>query len=472
MPPDPAASQALGPAPDAQGGLVRALSARDGVLITVGGVLGTGIFLTTADIARALPHAGLIVLVWIVGGLLTLTGALTYAELGALFPRAGGQYQFLKEAYGTLPAFLFGWTAFTVIQGGGIATLAVGFGEYLGAFVPFFSSGHVLLRLPLGPWEWTIHGGQLGGVLAIALLTAINYHGLREGAGVQNVVTLAKISSLVGLGVLGLLVAAPVRPALFAALPEGRPLVAFGVGMIAVLWSFDGWYGATNMAGEMRRPERDLPRALLGGTALVTLLYVLVNLVYVRAIPVEAMGQSGRIGEEAARVLFGSLGARLVSAAVLVSTFGCISSTILYAARIYLPMAQDGVFFQALARVHPLRRTPSASILAQGAWAALLTFSGTYEQLYTYVTFAVVLFHALTGAAVFVLRRARPEAPRPYRVWGYPWVPGVFILASLLLVLITLAVRPTESLFGLGIVGLGLPAYAWWRRGARAVAAS
>ncbi len=446
--------------------LVRGLSARDGVLLTVGSVLGTGIFLTTSDVARALPHAGLILLAWALGGLLTLTGALTYAELGALFPRAGGQYQFLKEAYGPLAGFLFGWTAFTVVQGGGIATLAVGFGEYLGAFVSFFATTHVLLRVPLGAFDWTINGGQLGGVLAILVLTVINYVGLREGTGVQNVVTLAKIGSLVGLGVLGLVTSAPVSPVLFAPPPPGPWPVAFGVAMIAVLWSFDGWYATTNMAGEMRRPERDLPRALMLGTALVTLLYVLVNLVYVRALPIETMGSTPRIGESAARALFGEPGARLVTAAVLVSTFGCISSTILYAARIYLPMAQDGIFFAALARVHPRHRTPAASVLAQGAWAAALTFSGTYEQLYTYVTFVVVLFHAATGAAVIVLRRTRPAAPRPYRVWGYPFVPGLFIASSLALVANTLAARPVESLIGLLIVGLGLPAYAFWRRGA------
>ncbi len=464
MPP-PYPSQPV-PSHTPRAALVHALSARDGVLITVGSVLGTGIFLTTGDVARALPHAGLILLVWLVGGLLTLSGALTYAELGAMFPRAGGQYQFLKEAYGPLPGFLFGWTAFTVIQGGGIATLAVGFGEYLGAFVPFFATTHVLLHVPLGAFDWAINGGQLGGVLAILLLTLINYYGLREGTGVQNVVTLAKIGSLVGLGVLGLVVTAPVQPALFAAPPPGPWPIAFGVGMIAVLWSFDGWYATTNMAGEMQRPERDLPRALIFGTALVTLLYLLVNLVYVRALPVEVMGTTGRIGEAAARVLFGDLGARLLTVAVLVSTFGCISSTILYAARIYLPMAQDGVFFPALARVHPRHRTPSASILAQGAWAATLTFSGTYEQLYTYVMFIVVLFHALTGAALIVLRHTQPATPRPYRVWGYPLLPSVFIVSSLALVANTLAERPVESLFGLLIVALGLPAYAFWRRSA------
>jgi APA family basic amino acid/polyamine antiporter len=239
--------------------------------------------------------------------------------------------------------------------------------------------------------------------------------------------------------------------------------------MIGVLWSFDGWYAATNLAGEMRRPERNLPIGLIVGTLAVTLLYTLMNLVYVRALPIAEMARTDRIGETAAAVLFGPVGARLITVAVLISTFGCISSTILCGARIYLPMAEDGIFFPALARVHGRYHTPSASIVAQGVWASLLTFSGTYEQLYTYVTFAVVLFHAATGVAVFVLRRTRPQAPRPYRVWGYPVVPAIFILASLAMVANTLAEKPVESLIGLGILALGVPAYAWWRRGAREV---
>jgi APA family basic amino acid/polyamine antiporter len=292
----------------------------------------------------------------------------------------------------------------------------------------------------------------------------VNYLGLKEGAGLQNAVTVVKIGSLLGLAGFGLLARSPVTPELLAPLPSGSVLPLFGVGMIAVLWSFDGWYAVTNVAGEMRQPERNLPLGLLGGTAAVTLLYVLMNLVYIRALPVEAMGQTGRIGEAAATALLGPIGGRLISAAVLVSAFGCISATILYSARIYLPMAQEGVFFPALARIHPGYRTPSACILAQGLWAALLTFSGSYEQLYTYVTFAVVLFHGATGAAVFVLRRTQPQAERPYRVWGYPWVPWLFILSSALLVLNTLFEKPVESLIGLALVLVGLPAYAWWRR--------
>ena len=460
---EPAQSRPADPAPT----LVRGLGAWDAALLTIGAILGAGIFITTGNIARVLPHPGLILAVWVAGGLLTLAGALTYAELGAMFPRAGGQYQFLKEAYGPVWGFLFGWSAFLVIMGGGIATLAVGFGEYLGAYLPFFSTAHVLASVPLGPWTWTINGGQVGGAAAIALLTAVNYVGLKEGAGLQNVVTVAKVGSILGLALFGLLTPAPVIPQLAAPLPSGNVLAAFGVAMIAVLWSYDGWYGATNVGSEMRRPERDLPLGLIGGTVAVTVLYTLMNLVYVRALTVEQMSATGRIGEAAANALFGPIGGRVITAAVLVSSFGCISSTILYAARIYLPMAQDGVFFPALARVHPRFRTPSASILAQGAWATLLTFSGSYEQLYTYVVFAVVLFHAATGAAVFVLRRTRPEAPRPYRTWGFPVVPLVFILSSLMLVANTLLETPKESLIGLAIIVAGLPAYFAWRKSER-----
>jgi APA family basic amino acid/polyamine antiporter len=450
--------------PPAGKGLVRGLGAWDAALVTIGSVLGTAVFITTADVARALPHPGLIIGVWALGGLLTLAGALTYAELGAMFPQAGGVYVYLKEAYGPLWGFLFGWACFLIIMSGGLAALAAGFGEYLGSFLPFFSTSHVLFSVPVGRWTWSVNGGQLGGGLAIAFLTVVNYIGLREGAAVQNAVTVVKIGSIVGLAIFGLMMAAPVSPNLTAPLPPSTTLSALGVAMIAVLWGYDGWYGATFLAGEMRRPARDLPWGLLTGTLAVTVLYVLMNIVYVRALPVEAMAATGRIGEAAAAVLFGPTGARLVSLAVVFSTFGCLSATILYCTRIYLAMAQDGVFFRSLARIHPRYRTPARSILVQGVWAIALTFSGTYEQLYTYVVFAMFLFHAATGAAVFVLRRTRPDHPRPYRVWGYPVVPVVFILTAMAFVGNTLIERPMESIWGLGLLALGLPAYFCWRR--------
>jgi basic amino acid/polyamine antiporter, APA family len=450
--------------PDRSPQLVRGLGAWDGALLTIGAMVGTGIFITTGDIAKYLPYPGLIILVWLAGGLLTLAGALTYAELGVLFPRAGGIYHFLKEAYGPLPGFLFGWASFLVIMSGGIAAIAVGFGEYLGSFLPWFSTQHVLLAVPVGSWTWTLSGGQVAAAAAILLLTAVNYIGLREGAGVQNLLTVLKVGAVAGFAALGLLVAPKVQPSLHALQPSGGVIAAFGVGLIAALWGYDGWYGLVLSAGEVRQPERNLPRGLIWGAVAVTAMYALLNVVYIRALPVEVMATTPRIGETAAAALFGAIGARLVSLVVLVSSFGCLAATILYAARIYLPMAQDGLFFHALAEVHPRYRTPGRSLLAQGGWSALLAVSGTFSQLYTYAMFAVTLFHVATGAAVFVLRRTRPDMPRPYRVWGYPVVPGLFILTCGLLVANTLSERPLESLWGLGLVALGLPAYAYWRR--------
>ena len=464
------------PATEAGSGrLLRKLGAVDGALITVGSIVGTGIFITTGDMAKVLPHAGLILGIWVLGGLLTLAGALTYGELGALFPRAGGIYHFLKEAYGPLWGFLYGWTSFLVIMSGGIAAIAVGFGEYLGSFWPAASTGHVLLAVPLGGWTWRLTGGQVAAAAAIALLTAVNYLGLKEGAWVQNFFTALKIGSIVAFAALGLARPAPVAGALTAPLPAaggaGSPAgmlwAAAGIAMIATLWTYDGWYNLTFEAGEMRDPGRSLPLGLIAGTLAVTGLYTLLNLVYARALPVAAMAHTSRIGEAAAAALFGPTGARLVSAAILVSTFGCLSSNILCCSRIYLPMAEDGLFFRSVASVHPRYRTPGRALWAQGAWSMILALSGTYEQLYTYVVFAGVLFHVATGAAVFALRRSRPDAPRPYRAWGYPVVPALFILASLALVGNTLIEKPREALIGLGFLALGLPAYAYWRRQSR-----
>jgi basic amino acid/polyamine antiporter, APA family len=447
--------------------LERALTTTDATLVTVGATLGTGIFLTTPAIAQAVPDPRGILLLWIGGGLLALAGALTYAELGAMFPRAGGQYVYLREAYGPLWGFLFGWASFFVIMTGGIAVLAVGFGEYLGSFLPFFSSAHRLWTVPFGAAAWSPTGAQLAGALVIAGLTAVNYAGVRAGTKVQNAVAAAKIGALLLLGVAGLLL--PARPGTFVPGPSLFPngFAAAGVGMIAVLWTYDGWYGATFLAGEMRRPERSLPIGLIGGTAAVTALYLLMNVVYLRAIPVPLLAGTPRVAEASARALFGPGGGRLISTLVLVSIFGCLATTVLYCARIYLPMARDGLFFSALARVHPEHHTPGASLLAQCAWGIALTFSGTYEQLYTYVIFAVFLFHAATGLSVIVLRRRRPEVPRPFRVPGYPWIPLLFVVVCLVFVANTLVEKPVESVIGLGILVLGLPAFVFWRRGSR-----
>ncbi len=457
---------------------MRRLGTLDATLITVGSVIGSGIFLTTSDIARSLPSPGRILLVWALAGALSLTGALTYGELGAMFPHAGGMYHFLKEAYGRLFGFLFGWAGFLVIMSGGVAAISIGFGQYLGSFVPFFSTANQLLAVPIGGYTWTLSGVQVGAVLAILFLVGINTFGLRLGAGVQNGLTLLRIGAMALLAFGGLVLArAPAElPAAAASGVTGGGtglLAALGVGLIAAMWTNDGWYGPTMMAGEMRDPGRSLPRGMLLGVLVVTTLYLLLNVVYLRALPIDQIQASPRIAEDATAALFGSGAGKLVSAMILFSTFGCVAATILYASRLYLAMAQDGVFFRALAYIHPVYRVPTRSLWAQGVWASLLALSGTYEQLYTYVVFASVLFFGLAGTAVFVLRRKRPDLHRPYRVWGYPVVPALFVASSVLLMLNTLIERPAQAGAGLALLALGLPAYWFWsRRGATATSAT
>jgi len=456
--------------PNSRPSLLRALGAWDVSLITIGTIVGSAIFIAASIVPREMPQPAVLLALWIIGGLVSLAGAMTFAELGAMFPEAGGQYHYLKAAYGPLYGFLFGWTSFLVIQSGAIAYLAIASADRLGAFVPFFLTSHVIADLPLGSAHWEINGSQLGAVLAIVMLSAVNYLGLREGAALQNAVTVIKIATLVVLAVCGFAVTPAVQPQWNAALPQPDTFRAFGLAMIGVLWCYDGWYQATFCGGEIRDPGRNLPRGLIIGVLVTTVLYFLVNLVYLRALPLAELGKADGVGEAAAGALFGAQWGPLVTVGVLISVFGCLSSCVLTGARIYLPMAQDGVFFRALARIDPVRRTPTACIVAQGLWATVLAFSGSYEQLGTYVIFAVFMFHAATGVAVIVLRRTRPEWPRPYRTWGYPWTPIVFILAALAFVINTISVRPVESLWGILLVALGLPAYWWWRGAGRATA--
>jgi APA family basic amino acid/polyamine antiporter len=444
--------------------LVRALGTWDVSLITIGMIVGSAIFFAASIAPRELPQPALLIAVWCAGGLLSLAGVVTYAELGTMFPKAGGQYHFLKEAYGPLSGFLFGWTSFLVIQCGGIAYIAVASADSLGAFLPFFRSSHVVADLSLGITTLRVSGSQIGAALAILFLSAVNYRGLREGSFLQNAVTVVKVLSLLALVGFGLAVPPAVETSWHAALPEHGFLRGFSVAMIGVLWCYDGWYQATYCAGEIRNPSRSLPRGMLLGTAATTVLYILVNLVYLRAMPIAELGQSSGIGAAAAAALFGPRFAALVTLLIFIAVFGCLSSNVLTAARIYLPMAQDGLFFRSLAKIHPVHRTPSACIVAQCVWSIVLAFSGTYEQLGTCVLFAMYLFHAATGASLFVLRRKHPDQVRPYRAWGYPWTPIVFILTACAFLVSTMGTRPVESLWGLLLMALGFPAFIWWRR--------
>src|SRR5262245_46258875 len=464
MEPGDALAAAREPSPPERGthSLHRALGALDGASLTIGAVVGTGTFLTAGDVPRSLPHPGLVLAVWLAGGLLVLAGALGYAEMGAMYPRAGGLYHFLKEAWGPLAAFLYGWTCLMVIMTGGIAAIAVGFGDYFGALVPAFSSARVVATL--GPVH--VSGAQLAALLAIVVLTATNHFGVRRGASVQNLFTLAKLGAIAALVVGGL-----VHPVLDV--DWGRPMpaaplalaVPFGVALIATLWTYDGWYALTFSAGEVRDPRRDLPRGLILGVVIVIAAYTLLNLVYLKALGVGGLASTRRVAEAATRALFGDGAARAMTAAVAASAFGCLAATILYSSRIYQPMAADGVFFRGVAEIHPRWRTPVPALWLQSAWAAVLTLTGSYTQLFTYVTFGGVLFHVGAGLALFRLRATRPAEPRPYRAWGWPVVPAVFVLGMALLTVNTLQSAPRESLPGLLAIAAGVPAYAAWRKG-------
>ena len=449
---------------DQQPGFIRALGAWDCASITVGTVLGASIFLAASFVPRSVPHASLILIIWLAGGLLSLAGALTFAELGGMFPRAGGIYNYLKECYGPATGILFGWASFLVIQCGAIAALGVAFADYLGAFVPGVSSKNVLLSVPIGDSYLRISAVQAVGASSIAILTAVNYVGVKYGAAVQNFLTVVKFAAVLGFIAFGIVATPVATPDWLAPLPPGSLLAGIGVAFIGVFASYDGWYQAVFSAGEVRDPQRNLPRGMIAGTIIMVVLYLLVNFVYLRALPIAELGASTRIGEAAANSLFGSSGGRLLAAAVVVSVFGCLATCLLTAARIYQPMAADGLFFGSLARIHPRYHTPYTSLIAQGIWSCVLALSGTYDQLLGYVIFAVFSFHALTGAAVILLRRTRPAAARPYRVWGYPWVPLIFTGSSVFFVINTFAERPVESLAGAGLIALGLPAYWWWRR--------
>jgi APA family basic amino acid/polyamine antiporter len=450
---------------DTQPQLLRRLGAWDVALITFGTLVGSAIFLAAGIVPREIPQPAIMMALWALGGLLSIAGVLTYAELGAMFPEAGGAYHYLKAAYGPLVGFLFGWSAFLVTQTGAIAFLAVASSERLAYFLPFLSPENVIFTLPLGVTSLAITGSKVGAALAIVFLCAVNYVGLRQGAGLQNAITIVKIASLVALAGFGLAAPATAEPDWWGVPADVDWVHAIGLGMIGVLWCFDGFYQATFCGGEIRDPGRNLPRGMIMGLLLTLVLYLLVNLVYLRALPMDELGQASGIGEAAATALFGAGWAPLFTLAVFISIFGCLASGVLTSSRIYLPMAQDGLFFRRLAKIHPVYRTPSACIVALGIWSIVLAFSGSYEQLGTYVIFAVFLFHAATGAAVIVLRRKLPERARPYRTWGYPWTPIVFILVSLAFVMNTLVERPVQSVWGLVLVALGLPAYAWWRRG-------
>jgi APA family basic amino acid/polyamine antiporter len=441
----------------ASDGLQPQLGLLDATMINVGTMVGSSIFIVPAAIAGAFTGSVPTIAVWIVGGLVSMCGALCVAELGAALPRAGGQYVYLQRAFGPLWGYLYGWGAAVIINPASIAFVAVGFATYLGYFVP------------LNAW-----GIKLFAVASILLLSGLNLFGLRTGAVTQNVLTLLKIGAVAALVLAGLLLPggspANLEP-LWPTESAVRLVGPFGVAMVAALGAYDGWIEITYVGSEMKSPGRDMPRAIVLSTLIVTLLYVGMSSAVLYVLGREATAGSDLVAADAMRVVLGPLGATLIVIAILVSTTGCNNGIIFTAPRIPYAMAREGRFFPWAARLNPRHRTPNTALVAQAVWTCLLALSGSYIQLLTYMVFVSFLFYALSAAAVIVLRRRDPDLPRPYRTWGYPVTPVVFILFAMYLVGNTIVESPRDAAVGTGLLLLGLPLYWYFLRTYRPVPA-
>ena len=449
-------------------GLIQGLGLFDATAIVMGSMIGSGIFIVAADIARQTASPGLMMMTWVVTALMTLMAALSYGELAAAMPRAGGQYVYLREAFGPMSGFLYGWTLFLVIQTGTVAAVAVAFAKFTGVLVPWFAANKHLARVgPLG-----VSTQQLLAIAVLVFLTWVNTRGLRAGAIVQNIFTVTKTGALLALIAVGLLFRNPSAVARnFGDFWDGGEwgwlaVKAIGLAMVGSLFSSDAWNNVTFTGEEVRNPKRNLPLALGMGVTFVSLLYLATNLAYLNLLPLEGIQNApeDRVGTAAISMILSDKAVVVMAAAIMISTFGCMNGMILAGARVYYAMAKDGLFFRGVARIDPRRHTPSTSLVAQCAWACLLTLSGTYSDLLDYVIFAVLLFYILTIAGVFVLRRKRPDMPRPYRAIGYPVIPGLYIAAAALVEVLLLLYKPSYTWPGLVIVLLGIPVYCAWRR--------
>jgi APA family basic amino acid/polyamine antiporter len=469
----------------------RALGLFDGTMLVIGSMIGSGIFIVSADIARTVGGGGWLLLIWVITGLMTVTGALAYGELAGMMPHAGGQYVYLREAYNPLVGFLYGWTFFLVIQTGTIAAVGVAFAKFTAVLFPGLGETNVLFQA--GPVKLTAQ--RLVAMLNVAVLTFINTRGIVGGKWIQNTFTTAKTIALIALIALGL--AAGISLGVFRGnlntfwnaattrIASGsvsvEPLAGFallgalGVAMVGSLFSSDAWNNVTFTAGETLEPHRNIPLSLAIGTGAVTILYILANLAYLTVLPVNGVpggadaaargiqfAASDRVATAAMSVIMGPGAAAVMAALIMISTFGCNNGLILSGARVYYAMARDGVFFRSAGRLNS-RSVPGAALLVQGVWACLLCLSGTYGDLLDYVIFAVLLFYVLTVAGLFILRRQRPDADRPYRAFGYPALPALYIVTAIAISVDLLIFKPAYTWPGLGIVLIGIPVYYAWK---------
>lgn len=505
------------PASPAESGFQKRLSLFDATMLVTGSMIGSGIFIVSADISRDVGSTGWLMLVWLLTGLMTVMGALSYAELAAMMPHAGGQYVYLRESYSPLWGFLYGWTVFLVIQTGSIAAVAVAFAKYLGVLVPSLGTDNVLFEIKnldfairgTLPWmnepltfferkSFTVSAGQLVAVVVTVFLTWLNCRGVNHGRWIQNVFTVAKTIGLVLLITLGLTVAANADIAAanwsnlwsgmfttprFEATQKLTPwgdfvpaMMVVGAAMVGSLFSADAWNNVTFTAGETQNPRRNLPLSLLIGTGLVIGLYLLANLAYLAALPISgdpmgstpiergiAHAKDGRVATAVLEQVSPKLGVPVMAIAIMISTFGCVNGMILMGARLYYAMARDGLFFKSVGELSA-RSVPTAGLVLQGIWSVLLVFSGTYSELLDYVIFAALLFYVLTVVGLFVLRRTQPNAERPYKALGYPWVPALYVVLCAAVMLDLLIVKPVYTWPGLIIVLSGIPVYWIWQR--------
>jgi APA family basic amino acid/polyamine antiporter len=456
--------------------LVRGLGLTAAMSVNIANMIGTGVFLKARVMTCNVGTPGLMIAAWAVAGLLSLAGALTYAELTTMMPRAGGEYVFIREAYGRRWAFLFGWTQFLIARTAAQAALAVGFAIFLnilagGALTDPFITVHLFgFAVPFGPLQAVALG-------AIALTTLINCGAVAFGGAVASVLTFVKVALVLAIGA-GALWLAPGQWGHFALANDGGAcegvsqaarggLAGFGAAMLGALWAYDGWNNVAPLAGEVHAPQRTLPRAFFGGMAIVGVLYIVANVAYSYVLsPVEiaSVPASSSVATEVARRFMGAGAVTLVAAALLISSFGALHTSVLASARFPFAMAGDGLFFRSLSQISPRTRVPVRAVIAQGVWSGVLALSGSYDMLTDSAIFALWLFYGLATASVFVFRRRFPDAPRPYRTWGYPIVPAVFVIVTGWLLVNTLITAPTQTVIGLSLIALGLPVYAYWAR--------
>jgi APA family basic amino acid/polyamine antiporter len=434
----------------------RALGLFDAVMIVIGGIIGSGIFINPYIVAQRLDSSELVIGAWVAGAAIALIGALSYAELGAMLPSAGGQYVYLRDAYHPLIAFLYGWALLFMIESGAMAAVAMTFAEYAVRLVSDQPQASALVGAA---------GIRAIAIGAIVFLSIINYLGVIPGSRLLNVFVVLKVAALTVLIAAGLFFSGALDASRQVAAPgsEGS-IVAFGAALIPIVFAYGGWQNANYVAEEIRDPKRILPICLLLGTAIVALVYVTINIAYLKAVGLGGLAATTTPASDAARLLFGAAGDRFVTAAIAVSTFGFLNLCVLAPTRVYYAMAADGAFFPQVARLHPRYQTPSLAIVLQSTWAIALTLTGTYATLLDYVVFADWIFFGLTVASVFVFRRTMRDAPRPFRTWGYPITPALFVLAAVAIVVSVIRVSPMQSAIGAALMLAGIPAFYYWKR--------